>query len=214
MRNWPVPSVTAVRTRSSSAGLSASTETPGSTAPDSSLTTPVIDACACCKGRQAQEQDQDHDARCHASHIDLVVTCALCLDTDCGETLARGRRPVKTGNARLICRQPRRRMSPTERTLPMSTHTGRFALVAIVATSIFVSGMLVQGQEGRGATRPAGGQAPRTSRRRLRSGSSAATASPPTRRIPPSCRSSAPGGSTSTSRIRACARRSASRTPA
>jgi hypothetical protein len=42
----------------------------------------------------------------------------------------------------------------------MSTRTGRFALVAIVATSIFVSGMLVQGQEGRGRGRGReGGQA-------------------------------------------------------
>ena len=41
----------------------------------------------------------------------------------------------------------------------MSTQTGRFAVVAIMATSIFVSGMLVQGQEGRGRGRQ-GGQAP------------------------------------------------------
>ena len=37
----------------------------------------------------------------------------------------------------------------------MSTRTGRFAVVAFMAISIFVSGMLVQGQEGRGR----GGQA-------------------------------------------------------
>jgi hypothetical protein len=40
----------------------------------------------------------------------------------------------------------------------MSIRTGRFALVTIVAMSIFVSGMLVQGQEGRGRGRE-GGQA-------------------------------------------------------
>src|SRR5688572_23642588 len=46
MRNWPVPSVTAVRTFSISAGLAASTETPGSTAPELSRTVPAITACA------------------------------------------------------------------------------------------------------------------------------------------------------------------------
>jgi hypothetical protein len=42
MRNWPVPSVTALRTLSIKASLAASTVTPGSTAPDASRTTPVI----------------------------------------------------------------------------------------------------------------------------------------------------------------------------
>ncbi len=46
MRYWPVPSVTAVRTFSMSSGLDASTVTPGRTAPDASLTTPVIEAWA------------------------------------------------------------------------------------------------------------------------------------------------------------------------
>src|SRR6185503_19620037 len=46
MRYWPLPSVTTERAFSISAGLLASTVTPGSTAPDGSLTTPVIDACA------------------------------------------------------------------------------------------------------------------------------------------------------------------------
>ncbi len=40
--NWPELSVTAERTFSISAGLEASTVTPGSTAPDVSLTTPPI----------------------------------------------------------------------------------------------------------------------------------------------------------------------------
>lgn len=44
IRYWPVPSVTPDRTLSISAGLAASTVTLGSTAPDASLTTPVIDA--------------------------------------------------------------------------------------------------------------------------------------------------------------------------
>ena len=46
MRYWPVPSVTTVRTFSVNAGLDASTVTPGRTAPDESLTTPAIVACA------------------------------------------------------------------------------------------------------------------------------------------------------------------------
>src|SRR5581483_5646948 len=46
MRYCPVPPVTTVRTFSMSAALAASTVTPGSTAPDASLTCPAIDACA------------------------------------------------------------------------------------------------------------------------------------------------------------------------
>jgi hypothetical protein len=46
IRYCPVPSVTAERTFSISAGLAASTVTPGSTAPDVSLTMPAIEACA------------------------------------------------------------------------------------------------------------------------------------------------------------------------
>src|SRR5687767_13125960 len=46
MRYWPVSSVTTDLTFSMSAGLAASTVTPGRTAPDASLTTPAIDACA------------------------------------------------------------------------------------------------------------------------------------------------------------------------
>src|SRR4029453_6860675 len=47
MRYWPLPSVTTERTFSIKTGLEASTVTPGNTAPEGSLTTPVIDACAC-----------------------------------------------------------------------------------------------------------------------------------------------------------------------
>src|SRR5262245_5595421 len=43
---WPVPSVTTDRTFSINAGLAASTVTPGRTAPDVSLATPAMDACA------------------------------------------------------------------------------------------------------------------------------------------------------------------------
>src|SRR5688572_21167207 len=46
MRYWPVLSLTAVRTFSISAGLLASTVTPGRMAPELSLTVPAITACA------------------------------------------------------------------------------------------------------------------------------------------------------------------------
>src|SRR5687767_2305733 len=46
MRYCPASSLTTDRTFSMSAGLAASTVTPGSTAPDGSLTTPVMAACA------------------------------------------------------------------------------------------------------------------------------------------------------------------------
>src|SRR5687768_2388016 len=46
IRYWPVPSVVTTRTFSVSAGLVASTVTPGSTAADTSRTTPAIVACA------------------------------------------------------------------------------------------------------------------------------------------------------------------------
>ena len=51
MRNWPESSVTAVRTFSMSAGLAASTVTPGSTPPDVSRTVPVSVAWAICSRR-------------------------------------------------------------------------------------------------------------------------------------------------------------------
>src|SRR5262245_41316588 len=44
-QNSPPSSVTAVRTFSINTGLDASTVTPGKTAPDVSLTTPVMDDC-------------------------------------------------------------------------------------------------------------------------------------------------------------------------
>src|SRR4051812_16003600 len=43
MRYWPLPSVTTERVFSISAGLDTSTLTPGSTAPEESLTTPVTE---------------------------------------------------------------------------------------------------------------------------------------------------------------------------
>ena len=70
IRYWPVPSVTTERTFSISAGLAASTVTPGSTAPDASLTTPVMVACAM-RGRQEQEPRQDEERCREAAHGDL-----------------------------------------------------------------------------------------------------------------------------------------------
>src|ERR1051325_5737457 len=46
IRYWPLPSVTAERVFSMSAGLDASTVTPGRIAPEASLTVPVRVACA------------------------------------------------------------------------------------------------------------------------------------------------------------------------
>src|SRR5262245_64300723 len=46
MRYWPVASVTTVRVFSMSAGLDASTVTPGSTPPEASRTVPVSEPCA------------------------------------------------------------------------------------------------------------------------------------------------------------------------
>jgi hypothetical protein len=46
IRYWPVESVVAERAFSISAGLDASTVTPGSTAPDASLTVPARVTCA------------------------------------------------------------------------------------------------------------------------------------------------------------------------
>src|ERR1043166_3024719 len=46
MRYWPVASVATDRTFSIRTGLAASTVTPGSTPPETSLTTPAIAACA------------------------------------------------------------------------------------------------------------------------------------------------------------------------
>src|SRR3954471_20599189 len=57
MRYWPELSVMAVRTFSMSAGLAASTATPGNTAPEASFTTPVIEPCASASdGRQSSER--------------------------------------------------------------------------------------------------------------------------------------------------------------
>src|SRR5215468_4308321 len=60
MRYWPDSFVVIDRTLSMSAGLDASTLTPGSTAPDVSRTTPVIDACAYSKEGMKRSPKQAH----------------------------------------------------------------------------------------------------------------------------------------------------------
>ena len=71
MRYCPVPSVTAVRIFSISAGLAASTVTPGSTAPDASLTTPLIVGL---RGRHDRQQHREPEHRSNpadSEHGDL-----------------------------------------------------------------------------------------------------------------------------------------------
>src|SRR6266545_345909 len=66
IRYWPVPSVTTDRTFSISTGLAASTVTPGSTAPEPSLTTPVMDAWAyAAEGRRANDANRTSESRTH-----------------------------------------------------------------------------------------------------------------------------------------------------
>src|SRR5262249_15925490 len=59
-RYCPVPSVTALLAFSISAGLDASTVTPGRTAPDESLTTPASVACANTDAGTAASQRKRH----------------------------------------------------------------------------------------------------------------------------------------------------------
>ena len=68
MRYWPLPSVVAVRTFSMSAGLDASTVTPGSTAPDVSRTVPVMDAWAKALGSSREEHRNDQRYRSGYAH--------------------------------------------------------------------------------------------------------------------------------------------------
>src|ERR671937_875454 len=63
IRYCPSPSVTAVRTFSMSAGLAASTVTPGSTAPVVSLTTPAMLAAWCAEIRGLDSVSRVAEAR-------------------------------------------------------------------------------------------------------------------------------------------------------
>src|SRR5215475_10761489 len=82
MRKLPLPSVTLDRTFSMSAGLDASTVTPGSTAPDASLTTPAIDAWA-----YTTDGTRMHDSSTPASTLPTLRIGSIPL-------LSRPRRPA------------------------------------------------------------------------------------------------------------------------
>ena len=73
MRYCPVPSLTTVRVFSMSAGLDASTVTPGRTAADASRTTPAIVAWA----NDKTGQQQDSCSCCHDVHDSVHLTNLL-----------------------------------------------------------------------------------------------------------------------------------------
>src|SRR6185503_3902928 len=89
MRYWPVPSVTTDRTRSISAGLVASTVTPGSTAPDESLTTPVMDAWAYAAHGMIASHARTINASRRYRSIDRLLTVVFTTPA---------RRSIATGN--------------------------------------------------------------------------------------------------------------------
>src|SRR6187431_2409885 len=65
---WPAPSVTAVRTFSIRAGLAASTETPGMTAPDASFTTPAMALPLCARAGTGTARTIDTATRTPLRH--------------------------------------------------------------------------------------------------------------------------------------------------
>src|SRR2546421_11664891 len=90
MRYWPVASVTTDRTFSISAGLAASTFTPGRTPPELSLTTPVIAACA--KPVDGKSRETNTNRRAHEDRwmgFDIAVLLTGC---GSGPTPACGKR--------------------------------------------------------------------------------------------------------------------------
>src|ERR1044071_638903 len=80
MRYWPESFVLTDRTFSMSAGLEASTLTPGSTAPDGSRTMPVIDACAYTSEGMMRKSPREAHAvfsRCiRPPHVAWLYACA------------------------------------------------------------------------------------------------------------------------------------------
>ena len=77
-RYCPASSVTTERTFSISAGLATSTVTPGSTAPDVSRTTPVMDAWAYDDGRQYSQPGNGNQGDSYtARHVDLLEVLLL-----------------------------------------------------------------------------------------------------------------------------------------
>ena len=73
MLNCPLPSVTTVRVFSISTGLEASTVTPGRTASDGSLTTPVMVPSACADKRGRDEEADNQGEQPHCSLHDLLL---------------------------------------------------------------------------------------------------------------------------------------------
>ena len=73
MRYWPVPSVTAVRAFSIRTGLDTSTETPGRTAPELSLTTPVMDLLSGCQRGHAPDGSQNDENSVDSAHTLSLV---------------------------------------------------------------------------------------------------------------------------------------------
>src|SRR5262249_5310957 len=69
-RYWPVVSVTTERIFSIRTALATSTVTPGSTAPDASLTRPVIAACA--RAAAGKSNNTDRTATERATTLDLI----------------------------------------------------------------------------------------------------------------------------------------------
>src|SRR5207249_4975965 len=85
---WPSPSVTTLRVFSINAGLDASTVTPGSTAPDASLTMPAMEVGVCWA----------HDTDAASTHTAKVLTRATRRmqlvsgkDVRCAQDIAAGR---------------------------------------------------------------------------------------------------------------------------
>src|SRR6187431_2589490 len=91
MRYWPVLSLTAVRTFSISAGLLASTVTPGRIAPEVSLTVPAMTACAAAVvGRSARKTQTARDpTKRRIWHLHVLV----------------GQSPRESGAKLLLCRE-------------------------------------------------------------------------------------------------------------
>src|SRR5207342_2518159 len=78
MLNRPSPSVMTVRTFSISAGLAASTVTPGRTAPEASLTTPAIPLAAACWARVARGTNSAHITRATPTTVVRTILQSSC----------------------------------------------------------------------------------------------------------------------------------------
>src|SRR5688500_4880979 len=73
IRYWPVSSLTTERTFSIRTGLAASTVTPGSTAPDASLTTPAMAPCANAAAGTSRTTSRTAADRRASAHITFLL---------------------------------------------------------------------------------------------------------------------------------------------